>query len=111
MTDPSKILLTGVNTGGLAALHWTNLVYKLYQYPFATKVLCAPDSAFFINYESYSTKTKLYEKKMKSLFGLSGFNANVLTNTGCDQKFVKEPWQCMFPANFIKDVKAPVFII
>lgn len=104
MDTAKQALLTGCSAGSLAALlHCDNFHGR---FPHEVSVKCLSDAGFFIDEKDLSG-----ERSMRSL--ISGVvhlqNVKEVLPNDCLQK--KDPTECFFPAELIKGITTPTFIL
>ncbi|XP_035817808.1 pectin acetylesterase 5 isoform X3 [Zea mays] len=104
MDAAKQALLTGCSAGSLAALlHCDNFHGR---FPHEVSVKCLSDAGFFIDEKDLSG-----ERSMRSL--ISGVvhlqNVKEVLPNDCLQK--KDPTECFFPAELIKGITTPTFIL
>ncbi|CAO1942593.1 unnamed protein product [Urochloa humidicola] len=104
MDTAKKALLTGCSAGGLATLlHCDNFRAK---FPQEVSVKCLPDGGFFLDAKDLSG-----ERIMRSVFNgvVQLQNVSEVLPKNCLAK--KGPTECFFPAELIKSISTPTFIV
>ncbi|CAH2054378.1 unnamed protein product [Thlaspi arvense] len=104
MSDAKQAILTGCSAGGLATL--IHCDYFRDHLPKAAAVKCVSDGGFFLNVPDVRgnpTMSTFYHDVVK----LQGVDKSL------DQKCIAkmEPSKCMFPHEFLKNIKTPVFLV
>ncbi|CAO2167333.1 unnamed protein product [Urochloa humidicola] len=104
MDTAKQALLTGCSAGGLATLlHCDNFRAK---FPQEVSVKCLPDGGFFLD-----AKNLAGERFMRSVFNGVVQLQNVSEVLPKDCLVKKDPTDCFFPAELIKSISTPTFIV
>ncbi|CAO2182078.1 unnamed protein product [Urochloa humidicola] len=104
MNTAKQALLTGCSAGGLATLlHCDNFSAK---FPQEVSVKCLPDGGFFLDATDLSG-----ERIMRSVFHGVVQLQNVSEVLPKDCLAKKDPTECFFPAELIKSISTPTFIV
>ncbi|CAL4953299.1 unnamed protein product [Urochloa decumbens] len=104
MDNAKQALLTGCSAGGLATLlHCDNFRAK---FPQEVSVNCLPDGGFFLDAKDLSG-----ERFIRSLFNGVVQLQNVSEVLPKDCLANKDPTECFFPAELIKSISTPTFIV
>ncbi|CAN8270033.1 unnamed protein product [Cochlearia groenlandica] len=104
MSDAKQAILTGCSAGGLASL--IHCDYFRDHLPKDAAVKCVSDGGYFLNVHDVlgnPTMRSFYHDVVK----LQGVDKSL------DQQCVAktEPSNCMFPQEFLKNIKTPVFLV
>ncbi|KAG2587316.1 hypothetical protein PVAP13_5NG134000 [Panicum virgatum] len=105
LAHSEQALLTGCSAGGLATL----LHCDDFRARFSSEVLvkCLPDAGFFLNVEDISG-----QRSMRSVYSGVVHLQNVTEVLPKDCLLAnKDPTECFFPAEIIKSVRTPTFIM
>ncbi|CAD6235538.1 unnamed protein product [Miscanthus lutarioriparius] len=104
MDAAKQALLTGCSAGSLAALlHCDNFRGR---FPHEVSVKCLSDAGFFIDEKDLSG-----ERHMRSIFNGVVQLQNVSKVLPKDCLAKKDPTECLFPAELIKSISTPTFIV
>ncbi|XP_034594420.1 pectin acetylesterase 5 isoform X2 [Setaria viridis] len=104
MDTAKQALLAGCSAGGLATLlHCDNFRAK---FPQEVSVKCVPDGGFFLDAKDLSG-----ERSMRSVFNGVVQLQNVSEVLPKDCLAKKDPTDCFFPAELIKSISTPTFIV
>ncbi|KAJ1286599.1 hypothetical protein BS78_03G364900 [Paspalum vaginatum] len=104
MDNAKQALLTGCSAGSLAALlHCDNFRGR---FPQEVSVKCLSDAGFFIDEKDLSGKRSI-RSLINGVVHLQ--NVREVLPTKCLQK--KDPTECFFPAELIKSISTPTFIL
>ncbi|CAL9220418.1 unnamed protein product [Arabidopsis halleri] len=97
MSDAKQAILTGCSAGCLASL--IHCDYFRHHLPKDAAVNCVSDGGYFLNV----IFSRLY----------AAVDTNQGVDKSLDQKCVAktEPSKCMFPQEFLKDIRTPVFLV
>ncbi|XP_066311572.1 pectin acetylesterase 5-like [Miscanthus floridulus] len=104
MDTAKQALLAGCSAGGLATLvHCDNFRAR---FPQEVPVKCLPDGGFFLDVKDLSG-----ERYMRSIFNGVVQLQNVSKVLPKDCLAKKDPTECFFPAELIKSISTPTFIV
>ncbi|XP_066315562.1 pectin acetylesterase 5-like isoform X2 [Miscanthus floridulus] len=104
MDTAKQALLAGCSAGGLATLvHCDNFRAR---FPQEVPVKCLPDGGFFLDVKDLSG-----ERHMRSIFNGVVQLQNVSKVLPKDCLAKKDPTECFFPAELIKSISTPTFIV
>ncbi|KAI3881428.1 hypothetical protein MKX03_009497 [Papaver bracteatum] len=108
--NAKQAFLTGCSAGGLATLIHCDSFAELFT-PGKVNVKCLSDAGFFIDEKDISGG-----RTIRSFFhGVVKFQGMVASlNKACVSElkpFTGSLSQCLFPQNFVKNIKAPVFLV
>nr|CAB3475066.1 unnamed protein product [Digitaria exilis] len=104
MDNAKQALLTGCSAGGLATLlHCDNFRAR---FPDEVSVKCLPDAGFFLDIKDLSG-----ERFLRSIFNGTVHLQNVSKVLPKDCLEKMDPTECFFPAELIKSIKTPIFIL
>ncbi|RZC75776.1 hypothetical protein C5167_000112 [Papaver somniferum] len=108
MANAKQAFLTGCSAGGLATLLHCDSFAELFT-PGKVNVKCLSDAGFFIDEKDFSGANKV-ESVYHDVVTLQGMEANL--NKECISQLKPSPEsQCLFPQNFINNIKTPVFLV
>ncbi|XP_062210093.1 pectin acetylesterase 5-like isoform X2 [Phragmites australis] len=104
LADSKQALLTGCSAGGLATLlHCDGFRTR---FPQEVSVKCLPDAGFFLD-----AKDLLGKRSMWSVYNGVVHLQNVTKVLPKDCLANKDPAECYFPAELIKSISTPTFIV
>ncbi|KAI3878224.1 hypothetical protein MKW92_032082 [Papaver armeniacum] len=108
MANAKQAFLTGCSAGGLATLLHCDSFAELFT-PGKVNVKCLSDAGFFIDEKDFSGASKV-ESVYRDVVTLQGMEANL--NKECISQLKPSPAsQCLFPQNFVKNIKTPLFLV
>ncbi|KAI3881430.1 hypothetical protein MKX03_009498 [Papaver bracteatum] len=108
MANAKQAFLTGCSAGGLATLLHCDSFAELFT-PGKVNVKCLSDAGFFIDEKDFSGANTA-ESVYHDVVTLQGMEANL--NKECISQLKPSPAsQCLFPQNFVKNIKTPVFLV
>lgn len=104
LADAEQAVLTGCSAGGLAALLHCNDFSA--QFPQEVSVKCIPDAGFFLDVKDISGESSFW-----SFYDEVVHLQNVRKVLPKNCLAHKEPTECFFPAELIKSIRTPTFIL
>ncbi|KAI3878221.1 hypothetical protein MKW92_032079 [Papaver armeniacum] len=107
MIKAKQAFLTGCSAGGIATLVHCDSFAELFT-PGEVNVKCLSDAGFFIDEKAVSGAYWM-RSFFHAVVNLQGMEASL--NKECISELKESPSQCLFPQNFVKNIKTPVFLV
>eukprot|EP01012_Entosiphon_sulcatum_P023990 TRINITY_DN2914_c0_g1_i1.p1 TRINITY_DN2914_c0_g1~~TRINITY_DN2914_c0_g1_i1.p1 ORF type:complete len:389 (+),score=58.84 TRINITY_DN2914_c0_g1_i1:27-1169(+) len=106
LKDATDVVVSGCSAGGLATfLHCDYWAEKIQQAGSRAKVVCMPDSGFFLDYEG----PPKYHSGMIWAFYAQNSSSGVNQQCISAHSSTKDEWMCMFAEHTAPHIKTPTF--
>lgn len=104
----TDVIIGGCSAGGLAALlHCDRWADHIKSYSSNAKVVCAPESGFFVDYSAVTSDAVTFF----DLMGHSALLHNPVLPTNCVDNFDGHIFLCLFPEVFVQYLETPIFVM
>ncbi|EDO39429.1 predicted protein, partial [Nematostella vectensis] len=107
LQNATDVVFTGTSAGALAVL--MNADYVKQRLPASTSMVALSDSGVFLN-EPDLKGVKKFGKSMKRVYELHD-SADSINPKCARKKAAKDRWECMFPAEFVRSIETPVYMV